>query len=424
VSITIYSEPRFLGTYTVNNQGEFSANVTVPMDLEEGEHTLVAEGVNQNGDSLKTSVGVSYDRTAPSIVSVSPTSGSLTVGDTLTITVVANDSSDIRNLFVRFFDVTGGGQVQRDFCGTPYFLTRTSGSGAGNQTWSKTCVVPDGVISGDYEIRPVAEDIFGNYNMAGTVMTKGNMSIVGGVSDRTAPSIVSVSPTSGSFTVGDTLTITVVANDSSDIRNMLVRFFDVTGGGQVQRDFCGTPYFLTRTSGSGAGNQTWSKTCVVPDGVISGDYEIRPVAEDKFGNYNMAGTVMTKGNMSIVGGVSDRTAPSIVSVSPTSGSFTVGDTLTITVVANDSSDIRNMLVRFFDVTGGGQVQRDFCGTPYFLTRTSGSGAGNQTWSKTCVVPDGVISGDYEIRPVAEDTFGNYNMAGTVMTKGSFRITGD
>jgi hypothetical protein len=179
VSITIYSEPRFLGTYTVNNQGEFSANVTVPMDLEEGEHTLVAEGVNQNGDSLKTSVGVSYDRTAPSIVSVSPTSGSLTVGDTLTITVVANDSSDIRNLFVRFFDVTGGGQVQRDFCGTPYFLTRTSGSGAGNQTWSKTCVVPDGVISGDYEIRPVAEDIFGNYNMAGTVMTMGSFRITG-----------------------------------------------------------------------------------------------------------------------------------------------------------------------------------------------------------------------------------------------------
>jgi hypothetical protein len=299
VSITIYSEPRFLGTYTVNNQGEFLANVIVPMDLEEGEHTLVAEGFGENGDALKTSVGVSYDRTAPSIKSVTPTSGSFTVGDTLTITVVANDSSGVKNMYVLFFDVTGGGQVQRDFCGTPYFLTRTSGSGAGTQTWSKTCVVPPGVISGDYEIRPVAEDIFGNYNMAGTVMAKGNMSIVGGVSDRTAPSIDSVTPTSGSFTVGDTLTITVVANDSSGIKNMFVRFFDVTGGGQVQRDFCGTPYFLTRTSGSGAGTQTWSKTCVVPDGVISGDYEIRPVAEDIFGNYNMAGTVMTNGNFRI-----------------------------------------------------------------------------------------------------------------------------
>ena len=299
VSITIYSEPRFLGAYIVNSRGEFLANVRVPIDLKEGEHTLVAEGVRQNGDALKTSVGVSYDRTPPSIVSVTPTSGSFTVGDTLTITVVANDSSDIRNIFVRFFDVTGGGQVQRDFCGTPYFLTRTSGSGAGNQTWSKTCVVPDGVISGDYEIRPVAEDIFGNETTAGTVMTMGKMSIVGGVSDRTPPSIVSVTPTSGSFTVGDTLTITVVANDSSDIRNIFVRFFDVTGGGQVQRDFCGTPYFLTRTSGSGAGNQTWSKTCVVPDGVISGDYEIRPVAEDIFGNETTAGTVMTMGSFRI-----------------------------------------------------------------------------------------------------------------------------
>jgi hypothetical protein len=177
VSITIYSEPRFLGTYTVNNKGEFLANVIVPMDLEEGEHTLVAEGVSQNGDALKTSVGVSYDRTAPSIDSVTPTSGSFTVGDTLTITVIGTDSSGIRNMYVRFFDVTGGGQVQRDFCGTPYFLTRTSGSGAGTQTWSKTCVVPDGVISGDYEIRPVAEDIFGNETMAGTVLAKGNFRI-------------------------------------------------------------------------------------------------------------------------------------------------------------------------------------------------------------------------------------------------------
>jgi hypothetical protein len=177
VSLTIFSEPRFLGTYTVNNQGEFLANVKVPMDLEEGEHTLVAEGVSQNGDALKTSVGVSYDRTPPSIVSVTPTSGSFTVGDTLTITVVGNDSSGIRNMYVYLFDVTGGGSVQRDFCGAPFTLTRTSGSGAGTQTWSKTCVVPDGVISGDYEIRPFAEDIFGNYTMAGTVLTMGSFRI-------------------------------------------------------------------------------------------------------------------------------------------------------------------------------------------------------------------------------------------------------
>jgi hypothetical protein len=152
---------------------------------------------------------------------------------------------------------------------------------------------------------------------------------------------------------------------------------------------------------------------------------IYPWALDVVGNYtnmNTGGSDDTRGNMTIVGGVSDRTGPSIDSVTPTSGSFTVGDTLTITVVGTDSSGITQMGFGFFDITDGGYVQRDFCGQS--LTLTSGSGAGTQTWSKVCVVPDGVISGEYMIYPWALDVVGNYtnmNTGGSDDTRGGFRI---
>jgi hypothetical protein len=199
--------------------------------------------------------------------------------------------------------------------------------------------------------------------------------------------------------------------------------YDITGGGFVQRDFCGQS--LTLTSGSGAGTQTWSKNCIIPSGAISGDYKIVPWALDVVDNYtnvNSGDMDDTHGNMRIVGGVSDRTGPSIDSVTPTSGSFTVGDTLTITVVGTDASGIKEMGFVLYDITGGGFVQRDFCGQS--LTLTSGSGAGTQTWSKACVVPDGVISGDYKIEAFAVDIFDNYtnvNSGDTDDTHGGFRI---
>jgi hypothetical protein len=128
--------------------------------------------------------------------------------------------------------------------------------------------------------------------------------------------------------------------------------------------------------------------------------------------------------MSITGGVNDRTGPSIDSVTPTSGSYSPGDTLVITDVGTDSSGIEQMGFGFFDITDGGYVQRDFCGQA--LTRVSGSGPGTQTWSKSCVVPNGVISGDYKIVAWAVDVVGNYtnlNTGGTDDTHGGFQITG-
>jgi hypothetical protein len=193
----------------------------------------------------------------------------------------------------------------------------------------------------------------------------------------------------------------------------------------VQRDFCGQQ--LARVSGSGAGSQTWSFTCTVPASVIDGSYEIRAWAVDIYGNYtnmNSGGSDSTVGAFSIVGGVSDRSGPSIDVVTPSSlaDSFTVGDTLTITVTGADVSGIQTMGFSFSDVTGGGMVQRDFCGQQ--LARVSGSGAGSQTWSYTCTVPDGVIAGDYEVRAWAVDIYGNYtnmNSGGSDSTVGAFTI---
>ena len=305
VELEIRSDPVDLGNVAVDVTGNFSQAVTIPIDIPEGSHTLYADGTSFAGNPVTRTIGVSLDRTGPSIDTVSPASLSnvYSVGDQLSISVTGSDLTGIQTMGFMFFDVTGGGLVQRDFCGQT--LTRVSGSGAGSQTWSHTCTVPDGVIVGDYEIRVWAVDIYGNYtnmNSGGTDNTVGSFSITGGVSDRTGPSIDSVSPSSlaSSFTVGDSLVISASGTDLSGIATMGFMFMDVTGGGLVQRDFCGQT--LTRVSGSGAGSQTWSHTCTVPDGVIVGDYEIRVWAVDIYGNYtnmNSGGTDNTVGSFSI-----------------------------------------------------------------------------------------------------------------------------
>lgn len=163
VGLEIHSEPRDLGAISVDASGNFSADIVIPTDMPEGSHTLYADGTSSSGTPVTRSIGVSLDRTGPSIDLVTPSTlaDTFTVGDTLTITVSGADSSGIRTMGFSFSDVTGGGMVQRDFCGQQ--LARVSGSGAGSQTWSYTCTVPDAVIAGDYEVRAWAVDIYGNY---------------------------------------------------------------------------------------------------------------------------------------------------------------------------------------------------------------------------------------------------------------------
>jgi uncharacterized protein YdeI (BOF family) len=430
VGLEIHSDPVDLGDISIDTAGNFSGDIVIPSDIPEGSHTLFALGTSSSGSPVTNTIGVSLDRTGPTIDLVVPGSSSnvFTIGDTIDISITGADSTGIQTMGFWFADVTGGGMVQRDFCGQQ--LTRYSGSGAGSQTWTYSCTVPNTVIDGEYEIRAWAMDDVGNYtnmNSGGQDSTIGAFSITGGISDRTGPSIDLVEPSSlsDSFTPGDSLTLSVTGTDLSGIQTMGFSFRDITGGAAVQRDFCGQQ--LTRSSGSGTGTQTWTYVCTVPSTVINGDYQINAWAVDIYGNYtnmNSGSSDPTVGAFSITGGISDRTGPSIDVVTPSSvfNSYTVGDTLLVSVTGNDISGIQTMGFWFADVTGGGMVQRDFCGQQ--LARASGSGSGTQTWTYSCTVPDRVIVGDYEIRAWAMDIYGNYtnmNSGNTDPTVGAFSI---
>jgi hypothetical protein len=61
VEVWLFSEPRFLGTATVDEGGEFDAEFSVPADLEPGEHTVQLNGYRNDGALRTTSVGLLVD---------------------------------------------------------------------------------------------------------------------------------------------------------------------------------------------------------------------------------------------------------------------------------------------------------------------------------------------------------------------------
>ena len=58
VDATIYSTPRNLGKLSVDAQGNVTAEITLPSDMETGNHTLVLSGVDQNNNPIAVKFGL------------------------------------------------------------------------------------------------------------------------------------------------------------------------------------------------------------------------------------------------------------------------------------------------------------------------------------------------------------------------------
>lgn len=61
VTITIYSDPRVLATVTTDAAGAFRYAVRIPADLDAGEHTLVAAGVDPDGEPYRRALTVTVE---------------------------------------------------------------------------------------------------------------------------------------------------------------------------------------------------------------------------------------------------------------------------------------------------------------------------------------------------------------------------
>ena len=152
----MYSTPIDLGETTVSGFGSISEEIQVPNSIPSGAHTIVAFGVNPDGDEHIVSMGVVLDNDGPEITSITVSQSTVAPGDTFTIPIDANDPSGIA--YVGFsFSVNG---AQRDFCGQN--ISRTSGTDT-NGTWTRQCTVPASVIGGTYTITPFAADTLQNY---------------------------------------------------------------------------------------------------------------------------------------------------------------------------------------------------------------------------------------------------------------------
>jgi hypothetical protein len=57
-SVVIYSEPRQLGTLFADAQGNIQATVSLPTDLESGNHTLVITGSDKDGNLISVKFGL------------------------------------------------------------------------------------------------------------------------------------------------------------------------------------------------------------------------------------------------------------------------------------------------------------------------------------------------------------------------------
>jgi lysophospholipase L1-like esterase len=78
VDIYIASEPRLLGQFTSANDGSFDASVDLPVDLEEGYHTVHLYGTSYSGEPIELYQIIEYRKP----VVVPPTEEPVVVGDT------------------------------------------------------------------------------------------------------------------------------------------------------------------------------------------------------------------------------------------------------------------------------------------------------------------------------------------------------
>jgi len=60
-TVWIMSTPVRLGTATVGQDGTFTSNFTIPVDLAAGAHTIQLQGLDYNGESRALAAGVAVD---------------------------------------------------------------------------------------------------------------------------------------------------------------------------------------------------------------------------------------------------------------------------------------------------------------------------------------------------------------------------
>ncbi|MBI3824141.1 MAG: DUF4347 domain-containing protein, partial [Planctomycetes bacterium] len=170
--------------------------------------------------------------------------------------------------------------------------------------------------------------------------------------DTTPPTVNLSYPDSGTFTVGQTITIQGSASDASGISHVQIELYKggTSSGNRVGVIFPGNIGDGNRSSYS------WQVPSSLNGQTLNGsDYKIKWVAWDNSTNHNPAGDYST--GWITLQPPQDTTPPSVDLISPDSGTFTVGQTININGNASDPSGISHVQIELYKggTSAGNQV---------------------------------------------------------------------
>ncbi len=214
------------------------------------------------------------------------------------------------------------------------------------------------------------------------------------LADTTLPSVNLTAPNSGTFTVGQTITITGTGSDANGIDHTWFELYK--GGSRVD-------YIYQGGNGSGLkSSYNWVVPDVTPGGhTINGtDYKIKMIVWDPAGN---ASGDSSTSNLTLL--PADTTLPSVDLTAPNSGTFTVGQTITITGTNSDASGISHVQIELYK---GGTAPNNRVG----IILPGNIGDGDRTshsWTILNTLNGQALDGtDYKIKWIAWDDSSVHN----------------
>ncbi|MBR2067485.1 MAG: Ig-like domain-containing protein, partial [Solobacterium sp.] len=267
--------------------------------------------------TILTPIQATNDAQGPIMESISIEKEVYTKGETIVITVVASDESGINeNTLLAQFN-SGGTSKDRVF----YF-----GHVEGN-TYIGKLTVDENWVNGTYHLGLLSgKDIYGNWGHKGNLAA--SFQIVGCRSDRKAPIIDSLTTDKTTYGVGETITLTMVAHDDSGIDvNSMSSMFNITGSSGDH-----TFYFEE------VAENTYEGKLVVGESWQKGTYHMAlTYIADIYGNWNTRHEIET--SFVVNSEIKDLEGPKILSLIADKEEYSIGDTIELTLRAEDKSGI-------------------------------------------------------------------------------------
>ena len=297
-------------TYSVSSDHEHidaEANVATSITLID-----LAANTSATTTSVPLDASTSIDTNAPVISSISVAEGAHGIGDNVTITITALDDHNGLTL-LDSSNFNGGGLAALTFTG------EQSGTFTYTTTYTVTAGQTDVAAENNVTSSITLSDTAGNHSATTTSVPLGADTSI----DANAPTITAISVDAGKHGIDDSVAITISADDS-DANLALVTGSSFNGGSLSDlvavADQDGT-YTTTYTVAAGQSD-------IAADNNVTSSIAL----VDTAGNVGTATTSVPLGADTSI----DANAPTITAISVEAGNHGIGDSVAITISAEDS----------------------------------------------------------------------------------------